>query len=168
MREGQRTVRANDHDVAAAIAPPATGLLHTVGYQGFRDVDAFAAHLRDADVSFVLDVREIPWSRRRGFAKTALSAALAAAGIDYVHDRRLGNPRPIRERFWAGDVAAGRKLYREHLLAEQTSAVIDLVELLDQRPICLLCLEHDRCDCHRDVIANVAAERLPGLQVAHL
>ena len=48
--------------------------------------------LADAGVERLIDVRELPISRRRGFAKTALGEALAAEGVEYLHMRSLGNP----------------------------------------------------------------------------
>ncbi|MBA3393051.1 MAG: DUF488 domain-containing protein [Deltaproteobacteria bacterium] len=40
----------------------------------------------------VIDVRDLPLSRRRGFSKTPLATALTAHGIEYVHLRQAGNP----------------------------------------------------------------------------
>jgi hypothetical protein len=49
-------------------------------------------------VTLLLDVREPPLSRRKGFSKTPRAAALAAAGIEYRHERTLGVPRALRRR----------------------------------------------------------------------
>ena len=38
-------------------------------------------------------------SRKRGFSKTSLTAALAAAGIGYRHETELGNPPENRDAF---------------------------------------------------------------------
>jgi uncharacterized protein (DUF488 family) len=47
--------------------------LSTIGYEGVS-IDAFIATLKAAKVTLLLDVRELPISRRRGFSKTALSS----------------------------------------------------------------------------------------------
>ena len=79
-----------------------------------------------------LDVRQIAGSRRRGFSKTALREALAGAGIDYRHLPELGNPKPIRDLFKSGAMAAGEAAYRHHLRTEQRPALERLVVLLGE------------------------------------
>jgi len=54
--------------------------IFTIGYEG-KSLDQFVAELRRNRISRVIDVRELPLSRRKGFSKTPLTAALAAAGI---------------------------------------------------------------------------------------
>jgi len=65
--------------------------LFTVGYEG-RQLDELLAILQDAAVDTVIDIRQLPLSRRRGFSKTPLAEALRGAGIEYVHVRAAGNP----------------------------------------------------------------------------
>ena len=65
--------------------------LFTVGYEG-RQLDELIAVLQSAEVDTVIDIRELPLSRRRGFSKTPLGHALREAGIEYVHLRVAGNP----------------------------------------------------------------------------
>src|SRR5262245_36925707 len=60
--------------------------LFTIGYEA-RTIEQFVVELRRKRISRVIDVRELPLSRRRGFSKTPLSSTLADAGIDYVHLR---------------------------------------------------------------------------------
>lgn len=126
-----------------AARPPT---LFTVGYEG-RSLD----ELVDAGVERLIDVRELPLSRRRGFSKTTLSEALREAGIEYVHVRALGNPKPNRERYWAGNVEGGAAVYRKHLNNGSRSALLELAESLGADRACLLCLESDRdhTECHR-------------------
>ena len=57
-----------------------TPKLFTVGYEG-RALDELITELVDAGVERLIDVRELPLSRRRGFSKTPLSEALQAVGI---------------------------------------------------------------------------------------
>ena len=67
--------------------------LYTIGYQG-RSLEEFLAVLRREGIGCVVDVRRNALSRKPGFSKTALREALAGAGIDYLHLRRLGIERP--------------------------------------------------------------------------
>ena len=62
-----------------------------IGYEGLS-VDQLVARLQADGIEVLVDVRMTPLSRKPGFSKRALSEALSAAGIRYVHDRRLGNP----------------------------------------------------------------------------
>jgi uncharacterized protein (DUF488 family) len=141
--------------------------LCTVGYEG-RSLDELIARLVNAGVERLVDVRELPLSRRRGFSKTALSDALRNAGIEYVHVRALGNPKPNRERYGAGDVEGGAAVYRKHLNNGSRSALIELAESLADDPLCLLCFERNHAECHRDMIVEALQQLRPNLAVSHL
>ena len=65
--------------------------IFTIGYEATTMAE-FLAALTEAGVERVIDVRALPLSRRPGFSKTPLRAALAEVGIDYVHLRALGTP----------------------------------------------------------------------------
>src|ERR1700710_1969290 len=66
--------------------------LCTIGYEK-TTWPAVLATLRAAGVAQVLDVRQLPLSRRPGFSKRQLASGLAEAGMGYVHLRALGTPR---------------------------------------------------------------------------
>ncbi|KAF1032870.1 MAG: hypothetical protein GAK37_00360 [Pseudomonas sp.] len=72
--------------------------LYTAGYEGLA-IEAFIAGLKQACIDKVLDVREYPLSRKKGFSKKAFAECLAAAGIEYEHNPLLGCPKPIRKRY---------------------------------------------------------------------
>jgi uncharacterized protein (DUF488 family) len=141
--------------------------LFTVGYEG-RSVDELIDALLGARVTRLVDVRELPLSRRPGLSKTALGEALTAVGIEYVHMRPLGNPKENRERYWAGDVKGGAEAYRRHLHNGSYSALVDLADSLDEGRACLMCFERDHSVCHRDVIVDSLKDLRPHLAVSHL
>lgn len=141
--------------------------LFSVGYQG-RSLDELIAVLVDAGVERLVDVRELPLSRRRGLSKTALGEALCEACIEYVHVKALGNPKPNRERYRAGDIEGGAAVYRKHLNNGARSALVELADSLGDGPACLLCFERDHTECHRDVILEELRELRPALAVSHL
>jgi uncharacterized protein (DUF488 family) len=130
-------------------------VLYTVGYEGAQ-ADGFARALREAGVGLVADVRAVASSRKRGFAKSALRAGLAGAGLDYAHLRALGTPRAGREAARAGDAATMRRIFCDEVLATPAgeAALEDLLALARRRPTCLLCFERDPAGCHRRVIAE--------------
>lgn len=142
--------------------------LFTIGYEQHRSPASLIDALRDAGVGRLVDVRELPLSRRRGFSKTALAFALGEAGIEYEHVRALGNPRPYRELYRTGRVREGEKGYRKHLRNGSYAALVELGETLDGTPTCLLCFEADHDVCHRSVIVEALYDRLEELDVVHL
>ena len=121
-----------------------------------------------AGVERVVDVRDLPQSRRPGFSRRALESSLADVGIVYEHRRELGNPRGIREIYRAGDVAGGRERYRAQLLGERAWALDALAAAAAERPTAMLCLEADQARCHRDVIAEELARLHPAVRVEPL
>jgi uncharacterized protein (DUF488 family) len=142
--------------------------LFTIGYEG-RSVSNLVEQLQLAGIERVVDVRELPLSRRRGFSKTPLADALRAAGITYEHVRALGNPKKTRDRYKRGDVEGGAREYRAHLHNGSYPALVELADSLAASvKTCLLCFEEDHSRCHRAVIAGAVAERLPRVAVAHL
>jgi uncharacterized protein (DUF488 family) len=136
----------------------------SVGYERYRDSREFAQRLRDAGVERLIDVRDLPISRRRGYAKTALSEALAEVGVEYVHAKALGNPKPFRDLYKSGRVEEGRERYRTHLLDQHVSDLRELVSLLRDKPSALMCVEHDPATCHRSVIVEALTDEL-GMQL---
>jgi uncharacterized protein (DUF488 family) len=138
----------------------------TIGYEGLT-IRTFIRALKKAKVSRVVDVRELPLSRKPGFSKTALRAALERAGIDYDHRRELGNPKSYRALYKAGKTDRGAARYRAHLGNGAHWAVEELADSLKGR-ICLLCVEHDHAVCHRDVIVDELDQLIPNLRVKHL
>jgi hypothetical protein len=54
--------------------------LLTIGYAGY-DPDSFVARLRDHGVETIVDIRQNPVSRKRGFSKSKLERFLGEHGI---------------------------------------------------------------------------------------
>jgi uncharacterized protein (DUF488 family) len=140
--------------------------LFTLGYEGLT-IDAFIARLQAAQVKTVVDVRELPLSRKKGFSKTALCAALAKHDIAYLHAPALGCPKTIRDQYKAD---ANWKTYtREFLknLKAQEASVRELVKISKATTACLVCFEADFSMCHRTYVAR-EARQLGGPIVMHL
>jgi uncharacterized protein (DUF488 family) len=146
------------------IPKPNMGTIVSIGYEG-RDLSGFLATLRQNRVEVLVDVRLTPISRKKGFSKTALSAALNDAGIEYRHVRELGNPKENRDPFRNGQAAAGRRVFLAHLNNGSRSAYDDVVELARTRRIALLCVERDDRECHRGCITDQAQDENPALSV---
>jgi uncharacterized protein (DUF488 family) len=135
-----------------------TPRLTTIGYEG-ATLAAFIATLKAAGVTLLLDIRELPISRRKGFSKTPLSQALAAAGIDYQHERALGAPKAVRHQLRAdGDLKRYFADFREYL-GTQASLLDQLAKSLTGC-VALLCFERNPAECHRSVVVAALARRL--------
>lgn len=139
----------------------------TIGYEG-TDLASFLAKLASAGIRQVIDVREVPLSRKRGFSKSALAAALAENGIRYLHLRDLGDPKPGREAARRGDHPGFLRIYRRHLAGTAAQAALaEATRQADAVRSCLLCFERDHEGCHRSIVAD-AMTAATGVKVTHL
>jgi uncharacterized protein (DUF488 family) len=121
-------------------------------YEGASIAD-FISTLKSSGVSVVLDIREIPLSRRTGFSKQALSQALAASGIEYLHERALGSPKAIRDALHRDkDYKKFFRLFEDYLDTRQ-ALLNGLAERLNGN-VALLCYERDPNLCHRLIVAG--------------
>lgn len=120
--------------------------IYTIGYEGATQADVIAA-LERAGVKRVIDVRQLPLSRRPGFSKSSLAASLAERGIDYVHLKALGTPKPGRDAAKKGDRATLESVYAGQLeLPEAQAEAVRMRVLAAEMPSALLCFERDhRC-----------------------
>jgi uncharacterized protein (DUF488 family) len=141
--------------------------LFTIGYEKARLADVVAT-LAASGVATLIDVRDRPISRRPGFSKHQLAAAVEAAGIGYLHLRALGTPPEGREagrrrqweRFWG--IVEAKLASAEAELALQQAASVAL-----DGASCLLCYEADWHVCHRRRVAEILADR-HGFTLQHL
>jgi uncharacterized protein (DUF488 family) len=132
----------------------------SVGYERYRSVEDFARLLAQAEVERLIDVRELPISRRRGFAKTALTKALAEEGVEYLHLRGMGNPKEFRDLYKSGQVVEGRAGYEQLLTEDRVEELRELAETIHEKRSALMCVEHDEATCHRQVIFAALQRRL--------
>ena len=141
--------------------------LYTIGYEKtlLRDV---VSTLATARVATLIDIRDRPISRRPGFSKRQLAAAIEEAGMRYLHLQALGTPPEGRlagrrrewDRFW--DIVE-EKLARP----EAELALWAARDIAKAAPSCLLCYEADWQICHRRRVAEILAQR-HGFAVSHL
>lgn len=139
---------------------------YTFGYEGLT-IEAFIERLKQARVQLIVDVRELPLSRKKGFSKNAFRSALAAAGIAYEHRAALGCPRPVRDRYKLdGDWQAYTRGFQAHL-ATKKGEIADLTQTALAQTACLVCFEADFGFCHRTYVAR-AAHQAGAPAVQHL
>ena len=136
--------------------------LYTIGYEGL-DVPRFLKFLTCNKIRILVDVRELAFSRKRGFSKTALSEALERMGIRYVHLSKLGSPRDLRHQLRdREDYPAFFDAYRQHLQGQE-GAIDDLMTLIEEGcGVCLMCFEKEHEKCHRSLLAEFVSENCNG------
>ncbi len=142
--------------------------LFTIGYEA-ATVPAVIDALREAGVELLVDVRAVASSRRAGFSKKSLAASVEEAGLRYAHLRALGTPADGRAAAPAGRHDELRKIYAAHLATAGAQDELEtLAELVRSgRRVCLLCYEAEAAHCHRRLLAEALAERMP-LEVTDL
>lgn len=130
--------------------------LFTIGYEG-RELEEMIAILAANRVACVIDVRELPLSRRRGFSKTPLGIALRSAGIDYVHMRSAGNPYRREKDTISRDKLLAK--YGRHI-EKADGVVAEVAATARGRRAALLCYEAAPEECHRSLLAPRVARKL--------
>ncbi len=128
-------------------------ILFTIGYEGL-DVEAFFFTLREARVETLLDVRQLPLSRKRGFSKNALRAESNSRGIAYLHRVEFGCPKQIRLQYkHDGDWFCYVERFNAYLETQELS-LRQLASEIGETRCCLLCFEADAHKCHRSLVAD--------------
>jgi uncharacterized protein (DUF488 family) len=129
--------------------------LATIGYEGCT-IGGVLAALTDAGTKLLVDVRAVPQSRKPGFSKRQLAAALDQAGIAYVHLQGLGTPKPGRDAVRAGHPERMEAIFREHMTSDRAQAeLVQARDLAREARACLLCFERDHTMCHRRLVAEM-------------
>jgi uncharacterized protein (DUF488 family) len=140
--------------------------LHTIGYEGL-DTQEFLSLLSEHDIETLVDIRELPLSRKSGFSKKALAASVKRRGVGYIHLPLLGCPKAIRNRY--RDDLHWVRYQRDFLkyLVTQDEALADLAALAGNSRCALLCFEADHKLCHRSMVAD-AVKQISGMDVCHI
>ena len=139
--------------------------IYTIGYEATTMAE-FLAALKAAGVERLIDVRALPLSRRPGFSKNILAATLRDAGVEYVHLKNLGTPKPGRDAAKKGDVATLEAVYDAQLgLPEAQAEAAKMRALAAEKPSALLCYERNPEHCHRTLLLEAEGD---GMEVVDL
>jgi uncharacterized protein (DUF488 family) len=141
--------------------------LMTIGYEGLSPQEFFAI-LSRCNVETLIDVRELPLSRKKGFSKNALSQEAAQRGVGYKHVAALGCPKPIRHDYREnGDWEKYTDRFLKYL-ATQEPVLSEVAETIQRSRCCLLCFEEDYNFCHRKYVAEAMDAFITPLRISHL
>ena len=138
---------------------PQTGILLTTGYAG-HDLDSFLLTLKRHHVQVVIDVRQNPISRKKGFSRSGLHEFLKSNDVEYIHECELGVPIELRKQLKSGekDIKSYLNCFRKHLTSH-TETLDRLYDLASKKRCCLICVEQLPEECHRSVVAEAIKSR---------
>jgi len=143
-------------------------MLYTIGYES-KSIDDLISQLKSHDISILVDVREIPISRKKGFSKTVFSKYLTRNGIEYIHLKKLGSPKNIRKELKQNkDYFSFFEKYIEYIRLHK-DVINDLYKIILGKDCCIMCYEDLPSKCHRKIICD-EIEKIDGngLKIEHL
>jgi uncharacterized protein (DUF488 family) len=130
--------------------------IYTIGHSN-RPIEEFLALLTKHGIELLVDVRLLPGSRTNPqFGQAALRQSLKDAGIEYVHEPRLGGRRRAakdsRNAGWRNTSFRG---YADHMAtAEFKDALSSLMGSAANQTTVIMCAEAVPWRCHRSLIAD--------------
>ena len=142
--------------------------IFTIGHS-IHPIEEFIEILTAHGVTLLADVRSVPRSRHNPqFNQEGLPAALAAAGVDYLHLKGLGGLRHTTASSpntgWRNASFQG---YADYMLTEEFAAELArLVALARGDQVAVMCAESVPWRCHRSLIADALTVR--GVAVEHI
>ncbi len=134
--------------------------LFTIGYEG-KPLEAYVERLKEKGVNVLCDVRKDPVSRKPGFSKRKMEAALNEAGIAYEHLPELGIPKEERKQIQSeADRQELLDRYEREMLPQGEAGLERLEALLEEKGrVALTCYEADPEKCHRLRVLRKLEER---------
>lgn len=142
--------------------------LYTAGYQG-HSIESFLGLLGAHQIERVLDVRQLPFSRKPDFSKRRFQAHLEAAGVAYTHLVELGTPKEIRDEVRRTKDYEAFFAQMRQIIDAQEGVLQTALDLALRERCLLLCFEADYTTCHRLTVGEALCERAGGaLELAHL
>ena len=129
--------------------------LFLTGYEK-ETLKDFLNKLKREGITSVIDVREIPLSRKNSFSKKILEKELAKYRIKYYHFPELGSPTMLRNRLReTNDYLNFFRDYRKYI-SKKRNLIAKLVKLVvsNGENSTLLCFERHSDLCHRSIIAS--------------
>jgi uncharacterized protein (DUF488 family) len=143
--------------------------LFTIGH-GTLVAESFAALLRGAGITHLVDIRTAPGSRRAPhFSRAAMERWLPEAGIGYRWEPRLGGwRRPLPGSPNTALRNASFRGYADHMgSSDFRAALAELLAEATQARTAVMCSESLWWRCHRRLLAD-AAVLVGGASVIHI
>lgn len=141
-------------------------ILCTIGYTK-KSLQEFITRLQDASVDAVIDIRLRNTSQLAGFSKRDDLAFLLREGFGMAYEHRpelAPTPEILAAYKRDGDWAAYERAFLPLLEERAAEQVGEQLLTIYQRPS-LLCAEPTPEHCHRRLVAEYLAEKLPDLEI---
>lgn len=141
-------------------------ILCTIGYTK-KSLREFITRLRDASVDAVIDIRLRNTSQLAGFSKRDDLAFLLREGFGMAYEHRpelAPTPEILAAYKRDGDWPAYERAFLPLLEERAAEQVGEQLLTIYQRPS-LLCAEPTPDHCHRRLVAEYLAEKLPDLEI---
>ena len=110
-------------------------VVYHIGYQK-RDLAGFLDVLKTNGIDVLVDLREKPYSRVKGFSNRKLEAALNEVGIKYC---------------WMGDKLGGFTLKAD----DWQKALPELAKRARVQTVVMMCMERNPNQCHRKDLVRI-------------
>ena len=143
-------------------------IVYTIGHST-RPSDEFIQLLRSNGIRRVIDIRTIPRSRHNPqYNREALAPGLRAAGIGYVHLKKLGGLRHAkRDSLNLGWHNASFRGFADYMQTPEFEAGLErVIKLAETKPSALMCAEAVPWRCHRSLVADALVARR--IKVEHI
>ncbi|MBI5286332.1 MAG: DUF488 domain-containing protein [Deltaproteobacteria bacterium] len=144
--------------------------LFTIGYER-RNINTFLEELIQHGISLLIDIREIPLSRKPGFSKSKLKEHLERFNIKYIHAKELGSPKNLRKKLCKdNNYDHFFEEYRAYLKTKIETVRNLYWDAIVHEVSCLMCIENEPSCCHRKIVAEKIKKEIDnfGLIVRHL
>lgn len=143
-------------------------VIFTIGYESLKTED-FIARLKENDIEILVDVREIPWSRKRDFSKSQLENLIGQYDIKYIHIQKFGSPSVLRKKVREDNNYKQFFIEYKNYLKTQIDELRKFHEILEKSVCCLMCFEKNVEICHRKIIVSeIKKLHNNGLKIIHL
>lgn len=135
----------------------------TIGYEGLS-IDSFLAIILKAGIQSLIDLRKMPFSRKYGFSRDALSQRCIDFALRYYQFPEVGISSELRKQF--RDKSALWNTYSMTILPKSHKSLKSISDICQAFPSVLLCFEKHPYDCHRHIVAR-EVRRISGLPIFH-
>jgi uncharacterized protein (DUF488 family) len=111
--------------------------IYSIGYGNWKKLQQFVQYLKMLEVNALVDIRRFPKSKNPDFIKENLETELPKYGIKYE---------------FMGEVLGGfrRGGYQKFMETEEyKSGINQLLEMLKETNVAIMCIERDSKYCHR-------------------